>query len=239
GGLAPGGAGVRDTQKVRLMHAAVRHLVASSEAWDPDWGVPVNQEDLGGTLMTFSIVVVDSLRKLGVSVTAEEADAYCHAWNCVGHILGIDERLLPGSEDEGRALQERIIGRHWAPCPEGQAMTKALIDTMEHATPGTIFDGFASYIVRYLGGDELGDILGVKRQNWTRLLGGPLRMFARDSDAVVDHDPLVAAIAERFSKQLLEGIGWVARGGERAPFDIPQELADDWGVRTARQAFAG
>ena len=238
GGLAPGGAGVRDAQKVRLMHAAVRHLVGTSESWDPDWGVPINQEDLGGTLMTFSIVVVDSLRKLGVSVSDEEADAYVHAWNCVGHIMGIDERLLGATEDESRALSQRIIERHWAPCPEGQAMTKALIDTMENATPGTVFDGFASYIVRYLGGDELGDILGVKRQDWTRLLGGPLRMFARDSDAAVDHDPLVAAIAERFSTQLLEGIGWVARGGERAPFDIPIELADRWGVRTAGSAIS-
>ena len=131
GGLAPGGAGVRDAQKVRLMHAAVRHLVGTSGAWDPDWGVPVNQEDLGGTLMTFSIVVVDSLRRLGVSVSDEEADAYLHAWNCVGHIMGVDARLLADTEDEGRALSQRIIERQWAPCPEGQAMTKALIDTME------------------------------------------------------------------------------------------------------------
>ena len=105
GGLAPGGAGVRDAQKVRLMHAAVRHLVGTSGAWDPDWGVPVNQEDLAGTLMTFSIVVVDSLRKLGVSVSDEEADAYFHAWNCVGHILGLDARLL----DRHRGRGPRIV----------------------------------------------------------------------------------------------------------------------------------
>lgn len=231
GGLAPGGSGVRDAQKVRLMHAAVRHLIGESDAWDPRWGLPVNQEDLAGTLLTFSIVVMDSLRKLGVSVSADEADAYCHAWNCVGHVLGIEQRLLVGGEDEGHALWRRIIDRQWAPSPEGQAMTDALIGAMENATPGTVFDGFPSYIVRYLGGDELGDILGVRRQTWTALFGGPLRHFARDSDAAVDADPLVARVAERFSKQLLEGIGWVARGGERAPFDIPQELAEEWGVR--------
>jgi hypothetical protein len=233
GGLTPGGAGVRDAQKVRLMHAAVRHLIGAGDAWDPDWGVPVNQEDLGGTLLTFSIVVIDSLRKLGITVSDEESDAYVHAWNCVGHVLGVDARLLVDSVDEGRALWRRIIERQWAPCAEGQAMTQALIGAMEMFTPGSIFDGFPAYIVRHLGGDELGDLLGVRRHDWTRLLGGPLRLFAGDSDALIDHNPLLARIAEEFSRRLLEGFSWAVRGGERAPFDIPVELADRWGVRTA------
>jgi hypothetical protein len=233
GGLAAGGAGVRDAQKVRLMHAAVRHLIGASDAWDPAWGVPVNQEDLGATLMTFSIVVMDSLRKLGITVSEEESDAYFHAWNCVGHVLGVDARLLADSVVEGRALSRRVIERQWAPCPEGQAMTQALIEAMEAFTPGSIFDGFPAYLVRHLGGDELGDLLGVRRQDWTRLLGGPLRMFAGDSDALIDHNPLLARIAEEFSRRLLEGFAWTVRGGERAPFDIPVELADRWGVRTA------
>jgi hypothetical protein len=233
GGLSPGGGGVRDAQKVRLMHAAVRHLVADSEYWDPDWGLPINQEDLGGTLMTFSLVVLDALRRLGVSISEEERRAYFHAWNCVGHVLGIDARVLTSDIDAAEAFRRRVEARHWAPCPEGQAMTKALIEAMEHATPGTLFDGFPSYLVRYLGGDELGDILGVRRQDWTRLLGGPLRRFARDSDAAVDADPVLATVATHFSRQLLEGFSWTVRGGKRAPFDIPQALADRWQVRSA------
>lgn len=233
GGLSPGGGGVRDAQKVRLMHAAVRHLVAESEYWDPSWGVPINQEDLGGTLMTFSLVVLDALRRLGVSISEEERRAYFHAWNCAGHVMGIDPRLLTRDLDAAQAFWERVKQRHWAPSPEGQAMTKALIEAMEHATPGTLFDGFPSYVVRHLGGDELGDILGVRRQNWTRLLGGPLRQFARDSDAAVDADPVIAGVAAHFSRQLLEGFSWTVRGGQRAPFDIPQALADRWDVRTA------
>lgn len=238
GGLSAGGSGVRDAQKVRLMHAAVRHLIGTNAAWDPAWGVPINQEDLGGTLLAFSIVVIDSLRKLGVTVSDEQADAYLHAWNCVGHVLGVDERLLAQDADDGRALYRKIIGRHWAPSPEGQEMTRALIEAMERATPGTMFDGFPSYLVRHLGGDQLGDILGVRRMDWTELLGGPLRLFAIGSDAVIDHDPFVGRIAGQFSRQLLEGFGWLARGGERAPFDIPQQLADEWGVRTAARALS-
>ena len=237
GGLAPGGRGVRDAQKVRLMHAAVRHLVQESDLYDTEWGVPVNQEDLAGTLMTFSIVVLDSIAKLGTTFSEEEADAYFHSWNCVGHVLGVDERLIVHTIDEGRDLWRRIVERNWEASPEGRAMTKALVDAMEHATPGTIFDGFPSTIVRFLGGDELGDILAVRRRDWTQILGGPLRLFARESDAAGDISPVVARIARLFSKQLLEGFGWVARGGERAPFDIPQSLAERWDVRTARDVL--
>lgn len=238
GGLAPGGAGIRDAQKVRLMHAAIRHLVLASDVFDPAWGTPVNQEDLAGTLMTFSVVVLDSIAKLGTTFDDVDADAYFHCWNCVGHVLGIDRRLICDTIDEGRELWRRIMERNWEPSPEGRAMTDALVGAMENATPGTAFDGFPSYIVRYLGGDELGDLLDVRRRDWTEVLGGPLRVFATASDIAGDVDPLVAEVARHFSTQLLEGLGWLARGGERAPFDIPQQLAESWGVRTAREVLS-
>jgi hypothetical protein len=238
GGLAKRGQGIRDAQKVRLMHAAVRHLVAASPHWEPDWGTPVNQEDLAGTLMTFSVVVLDALSKLDTTFSDEDADAYFHAWNCVGHVMGVDGRLMTDTIDDGRALWRRIIERNWDSCPEGRAMTAALIGAMEHATPGTLFDGFASTCVRHLGGDELADILGVRKHDWTTVLRGPLRMFAHDTDAADDLSPLIARTAAQFSKQLLEGFSWVARGGERAPFDIPLELAKRWQIRSAADVLS-
>jgi hypothetical protein len=113
-------------------------------------------------------------------------------------------------------------------------MTAALIAAMEHAVPGTLFDGFPSYLVRHLGGDEVADLLDVHGGGWTSVLSGPLRLFARTADAAGDASPVVEKAAAHFSTQLLEGFGWVARGGERAPFDIPKELADRWDVRATR-----
>lgn len=91
-------------------------------------------------------------------------------------------------------------------------MTRALVEAMEHQTPGTVFDGFPSQMVRFLCGDELADMLGVDSRNWTSLLTGPLRLFARHSDAVADNVPFVGRISAHFSQQLLEGLSWVARG---------------------------
>ena len=235
GGLAPGGTGIRDAQKVRLMHAAVRHLALASDSWDAEWGTPVNQEDLAFTLMTFSVVVLDAVEKLGTTVTAEEADGYFHSWNCVGHVLGVDRRLVADTIAQSRELWDRITERNWEASREGAAMTAALVGAMEHAVPGTIFDGFPSTMVRYLLGDDVGDMLDVRRRGWTSLLGGPLRLFARGTDVAGDVVPGVASVADRFSRQLIEGFGWLARGGDRAPFDIPTELAGGWGMSPARR----
>jgi hypothetical protein len=69
GSLHPGGRGIRKIQKIRLLHAAIRHLVSSSGRWGVGGdGVPICQEDLAGTLVSFSWIVVDALRKLGVRV---------------------------------------------------------------------------------------------------------------------------------------------------------------------------
>jgi hypothetical protein len=69
GSLDPCGRGIRKIQKVRLLHAAIRYLVMGSGRWDVAAdGVPICQEDLVGTLLSFSWIVVDALRKLGVRI---------------------------------------------------------------------------------------------------------------------------------------------------------------------------
>lgn len=54
GGFGPNGKGIRTIQKVRLMHATIRHFLLASTEWKPEWGQPINQEDMAMTLMTFS-----------------------------------------------------------------------------------------------------------------------------------------------------------------------------------------
>ena len=79
GALETGALGYKTIRHVRLMHAAVRHLLLHGEdlrsplgdpieAWDDALGVPLNQEDLLGCLFSFSVVGVDSLRRSGVRV---------------------------------------------------------------------------------------------------------------------------------------------------------------------------
>ena len=76
-GREPFGAGgtfVPTVQKTRLIHAAVRHFITRSGGWDVAAdGVPVCQQDMLGALLIFSVQVIDGMRRIGISVTEQEA----------------------------------------------------------------------------------------------------------------------------------------------------------------------
>ena len=113
GGLQPGGRGVRATMRVRVMHAIVRHMVmndprAVANPSDPElrakFGLPINQEDMVYTLMTFSYVVIEGFRIMGYDMTEAQRDGYVHCWNVVGHLMGIRDELLPARFDDAAEL---------------------------------------------------------------------------------------------------------------------------------------
>ncbi|HEY0135747.1 MAG TPA: oxygenase MpaB family protein [Nannocystis sp.] len=235
GGLDPAsrGAGLRSAQKVRLMHATVRHLLGQDPTWDADLGVPINQEDLAGTLGAFSVAIIDGLQRLGVDLGAAEIDAYMHTWCVVGHVMGVREELLPTDHAAGLRLVAQIGERHFAACPEGQMMTAALLDMMTTLVPGAAFDAVPGQLVRFFVGERVAQILALPD------LPGPhgesplvqaLRALGHAGDVAGDRSGLVQALARRFSGSLLDGMMLVSRGGQRLPFNIPTELRQVWGA---------
>src|SRR3970282_702908 len=71
-GLSSSGRGIRSAQKVRLIHAAIRqhilHHPKWRERWDMEWGLPINQEDLAGTLMLLSVQTLESFQSFKVAL---------------------------------------------------------------------------------------------------------------------------------------------------------------------------
>jgi hypothetical protein len=131
GGLGPAGKGIRAVQKVRLLHASIRHLILTdSRPWDTALGVPINQEDLAGTMMTFSTVILDGLRKFDITVPPAHAAAYLDAWCVIGRMMGIREELIPEDLESARVLTDTIQRRQIATSPEGRRLTSALLAAM-------------------------------------------------------------------------------------------------------------
>ncbi|MDY7231772.1 oxygenase MpaB family protein [Hyalangium rubrum] len=232
GGLAQGGRGLRSAQKVRLMHAAVRHLILQRGTWNSEWGQPINQEDMAFTLLTFSTIVLRSLDRMGCVLTDAERRAYYHAWRVVGHVMGIDARLMPETPEEGARFEQVLQRRLFGATPEGQMMTRALLQLMEHITPGNLFDGLPATLMRHLMGKDTAEMLAVPASDWTSLLMGPLQALGWVSHEMVDlHGPGAAKLAGMFGRRLVEGLFWVNRGPERVPFRLPTTLRDSWDVR--------
>ncbi len=114
--------GIEGILRVRLLHAATRTVVYefwqdglrdrakdvpgqpstvrkyqgvdADKMWQEEWGKPIHQQYMAGTLMTFSYITIYGLELLGVMTSDAERRAYMHYWNVFGHITGIEEELL-------------------------------------------------------------------------------------------------------------------------------------------------
>lgn len=231
GGLAPNGAGVRSAQKVRLMHAAIRTLLLK-RGWDSaNLGIPINQEDLVGTLGTFGFYFLDGLRKLNVRFLPNEADDYIHTWNVIGHIMGVQRSLCPQNFEEATTLAGRINERHFTGSPEGTVLQEALTGFLQSLLPGTALSGLPVALTRHFLGEERANIINLPPSDWTQLSLVPFRMFNVVLSNANQEIPPVAHAVELFSQKMIENLLVAERGGERTDFHIPDTLKDAWKMR--------
>lgn len=243
GGLGPQGRGVRTAQKVRLMHAAIRHLLRHEPSlpWDPALGFPINQEDLAGTLMSFSFLVLDGLDRLGVELTKADRDAYFHAWMAVGRIMGVRDDLIPSDLEEARALTQLIHQRQIGASPAGEELAMALVEGYQRLLPELLHGVPASLIHFFLDddpftGQNIAALLGVPPADWTRAVAELVVHVDRFLGRHEVESSFADAAFSFVSRHLIEGLLLVERGGQRAPFTIPDELQRRWGVGAAAAA---
>lgn len=160
----PDGKGFASILKVRLLHAAIRFYTGKSGKWDEAaWGLPVNQEDMAGTNLSFSLIVIRGLRKFGLTVSYPEQQAFMHLWNVIGFLLGVDERLLPETGKEALLLEEAIRLRNFKSSEHGQSLTKSLVAyfaTVDANSPPKQ----TMQLMRYLMGNDVADLLALPPQ---------------------------------------------------------------------------
>lgn len=222
------GEGIAAIQKVRLMHCAVRHYLRQTGQWDAAaLGEPICQEDMLGTIMCLSYVVLECLEKLEIHLTAQEAEDYLYLWRIAGEMLGCLPEYLPATVAEARELTLAIRRHAQGPSEEGRAMTKSLLDMHADLIPGEAFDGVVPAIMRFLAGDEVADWLGVPRSHWDAIVrNGP--GLAKFFDRLDDSSGPLADLVDRLGLSLLTRKAYAYTDYQRAAFDIPTSLRDAW-----------
>ena len=260
GGMDPEGHGVRSAQRVRLMHAAIRHLVLHdseplpgtedtngkqfhevllSHTWDKTLGMPINQEMMAFTLLTFSYVTLRSLDILGIALTDRKKEAYLHTWNVVGHYMGVYEELLAHNMDEAEQLFEKIMSRNRGASRYSLDLTSSLVDYVGK----TLKD--SSRLIRVLHLYSIPKMLMVEllsrgtprllgiRLSWTeRLALLPLwivmRVIGKSESRLYQLFPFTRKIGEWTTRKLYTQMVKQDRGGKRGIFNIPDHLAAEW-----------
>lgn len=241
GGLHPGGIGRRSAEKTRIMHAAIRHLIIHrpDHEWQTeDWGVPINQEDLAATLMTFSYIVVDGLERMGVRLTESEKQSYLDTWREVGAIMGVLPELTPGTFEEARQLTEAIQADQVLEAPPsdhgwagGRDLTAALLPILD----AKMLPGVPASLMRLFLPREVCDGLGIPRRvvrDW--VVKRVLRFFGWLDSVVLGRFFKRSRALRGISMRLLDHVLQWERGGDREPFRFPEDL--DWYAQSAERS---
>jgi hypothetical protein len=227
-----GGSFVPAAQKVRLLHASIRHHLRREGAWDEAaWGVPICQEDMIGGQMMFSIQVLDALHRLGVHVTEAGADAYLYAWRVVGAMLGVDIEAAPADLAEARDFSDLYMAGYMGPSDEGVQLTRQLIELYEEVVPGTLLDPLVPALIRYLVGDTAADWLRVPRSALFDRLVPAAPLLLGLTEHLKERSPLAAMVIDRLGAATTGFELSSLTRGRIMHYAIPDHLKDEYGVR--------
>ncbi len=194
-GLRRGHRGHEISVRVRLIHAHVRRQCLASECWKTEqWGLPINQADMFGTLLEFSLLMMDGARRLGFELTESEAEAILALWRYCGHLSGVDPWLLSHlrAEAETRRIAELIRLVQPGPDEDSVALAEALLGVPGQNASGKAPNSLARFVTRFhhglaraLNGHEVADDLGLPDDLWqyveypTRAIIAPLERLRR------------------------------------------------------------
>ena len=228
-GLRPGRPGRDISLRVALIHAHVRSACECSPEWRTEqWGVPINQADMLGTLLEFSLLMMDGARRLGFHVSQRERNAILSMWRYCGHLSGVDPWLLShlGSEGETRRIAELIRLVQPGPDEDSLALTRQLLKVPKQnargAGPGALgvaVSRFHNGLARALNGPEIADNLGIPNDFW-RYSEYPVRVVLTPLERLRRMIPGASRIVAHASNQIirkdLERILRVARADVNA-----------------------
>jgi hypothetical protein len=263
GGLTPGkpGCGIIAAQKVRLMHAAIRHLIRNTSGQKdpatpaksfteaiqqlPRWdvaksGCPINQEELVYTLLTFSYVTLRTMKKLKIEIRPSDIEAYIHCWNVVGHIMGIREELLISLKtyESAETLFEGIKSRQSGASEDGRKLTNALLNCSQqiinHVAGGLVIRSIIKPIPLVL------THLVLDKNTITILDIKKLTFCQRLLQILLSmlsatfawlYRRLINAWGLKFGQQIVSDLTQIPRGYNRKLFDLPEKLRTSWGIK--------
>ncbi|HYV96304.1 MAG TPA: oxygenase MpaB family protein [Gemmatimonadaceae bacterium] len=248
GGLGPNGTGVRQIQKVRLIHATIRHLILrgdpkhalggyakhmSGMQWDAANGVPINQENLSFTLLTFSYVFLECWRKLGIALDATQRDAFVHCWNVAAHILGVEREVMADSFDEAGDLFGILRARGLAETHDGRELAKALMAVQERHVPIAPLKPVGPLLMRRLISADTANVLGVERHAsvLSRALFAVVFALLRAGEWLArllgsERSP-VTYVFEKLARVWLRALLL----DQTRPLKLPDRLLDGWRLR--------
>lgn len=233
GGLSRTSLGFERTVRVRLIHAMVRHHLRTSPDWDHDaWGLAISQSHLAYTLIEFCLVPLRGLAQVGAPYLPSEVAAFYARWRYIGHLLGIEESLLPVTE----ADQQRLEDLHLLTRPPVEDFCRSLvrginteflvpeIEQLLPARPRAVAElgpPIVHGLERLFLGDAIADELGIPESRTKHVLRrlGPVLGAV---NAGLDRSSKLVEVRTRMGERYADA----QEARLRASYDVAHDLVD-------------
>jgi hypothetical protein len=188
GGFGPQGKALVTLAKVRLLHASVRRLVHHTlPDYEKRYGTPVNIEDMLGTIMGFSYLVVAGLERLQIALAPEEAADFYYVWCAAGLLMGIhpagepeNSAWLPPDLASAALFYESYSRRHYVEArenPAGVVLARADLAVIDRILPPTLLSRLGFRPVPRLLMEALMDQVAMARVGVRPVRGLPILRF--------------------------------------------------------------
>lgn len=149
--------------KIRLIHAFSRYFINHyAKDWKVEYGKPINQEDLLGTNLAFSLLVLRGMRKIGLTISNSDTELILGYWKYLGRLMGIQEAFWPETAKEAFELEKLIRKRHMKNSEAGEKLIQSLLNYYEENQREEFLKGKAESLVAFMIGKEASKALGIK-----------------------------------------------------------------------------
>ncbi len=209
--------------KTRIVHAAVRHLLPQSPHWQAvaDEQVPISNGDILVTFHSTGTFAHKMLKQWGVPMSSYDEASFLHAWQVALHFLGVQDEYIPATWDEAHAQADATLTPILGWTPEGQDLAEVLLGLTAQIDLG-VTRGFLNEFVRYMLGDEIGDWLGLFRDETSKKIieeGWPLYIKFRES--LIPIMPTTFMMFDKFVKGLAMAFLNKGSSTQTTPIEVP------------------
>jgi hypothetical protein len=242
GGFEKSGRALITARKMRLLHAGVRHIVRERRPdLLPVCKTPVNLEDMLGTIMGFSLLVVEGLNTFECGLTSDQAEDFYYVWRVFAQMCGIhpaedadSSAYVPADLAEAAEFYASYRRRHYRPAsenPDGVVLARSLLRMFqEHFIPpipwiGPLLRRVPEIYMQELSGREAMLRIGLRPSRFhfinrhvLNLLPRLMQWFAEAEDCVCD----ATGTHDHFGRMFFDELIKREFGGE-VTFCIPEE----------------
>jgi hypothetical protein len=233
-GFDTAGAAIITAQKLRLLHAGVRHIVRQHvPEYEARYGVPVNQEDMLGTIMGFSYLVIMGLQQLQAGLSPAEEEDFYYLWRIYAQMMGLRPDYIPENVADAAAFYTAYARRHYVQAsanPIGVRLAAADLRMLQRMIPWPLRLLGLRLLPRIYMWELLGQE-GCRRVGIRPVIGhGLLQWLLRQLPRLLmrltePHDQRERALHEACSRLIFQGmINHTYKG--QVTFLVPESIAD-------------